>query len=130
MFFPFRKKASRPTQESSVPGKMAGNLRKAVRQMQMRFATSLSKKERRLSIRQKKTALWIFCISMSALSGYWIVDGLFFRKMNKPSFLQHQSMTVPQKPLLPDSLDIHYLQQYKHWRAANDSLPDSLKTIK
>jgi hypothetical protein len=130
MFQLFRKwrQASKP--ESPTAGRVAGILGKAVKQVQTRFGTVLSKQERQLNIRQKKRALWIFCTSMSVLSGYWIVDGLFSGTMNKPSFLPHQSMTVPQKPLLPDSLDIHYLQQYKHWRAAKDSLPDSLKMIK
>jgi len=130
MFQLFRKWRRAPKPESQTAGRVAGILNKAVGQVQARFATVLSKQERLLSIRQKKWVLGIFCTSMSVLSGYWIVDGSFSGTMTKPSFLPHQSMTVPQKPLLPDSLDIHYLQQYKQWRATSDSLPDSLKTIK
>ena len=130
MFQLFRKWRRAPKPVSPTAGRVAGILSKTVGQVQTRFAIILSKQEGQLSIRQKKTALWIFCTSMSVLSGYWIVDGLFSKTMSKPSFLPHQSMTIPQKPLLPDSLDIHYLQQYKLWRATSDSLPDSLKTIK
>jgi hypothetical protein len=123
----FPKKGSVENPENPAKKKVTDFWVKTLQKRQMRLAGILSNYERQLPIRQKKMLLLIFCIGMSGLSACWIYEGLFSTTTDKPDFLQHQSITVPQKTLLPDSLDIRYLQQYKRWRETQDSLHDSLK---
>lgn len=125
MFRLFRKK-TKPS-ENPIRNKVGGILAKSIRHAQIRFATALNKQESRLTVTQKKYALVIFMVSMTSLSGYWVYEGIYSKTTGKPGFLKFQDITAPKNPTLPDSLDIKWLQEYKHGKAKKDSLPDSLK---
>ncbi len=127
MFRLFRRKIQTHPVQNPVEGKIGTVLAKAVHDCQRRLAAILSKKESRLTLRQKKRTLVIFCIAMSSLSGYWIIAGIFSISQGKPDFLQHQAITVPQKTVLPDSLDLQLLKQFQQGRAKKSSQPDSVK---
>ena len=127
MFRLFRKQAKSIAEPSAFKSTMAAILLKPIRDAQIRFATSLSKQESRLSIRQKKAALLIFLITMGILSGYWVYEGIFLTNSDKPGYLKRDLITRPKNTTLPDTLDVKWLQEYKHWKARKDSLPDSLK---
>jgi hypothetical protein len=127
MFRLFRKQALSARKNNPIRAKIAGILGKPIRKAQTRLATSLSKQESRLSLREKKWALLAFLLSMGSLSGYWVYQGIFSKFGNKPGFLKYQGITEPKNATLPDTLDIKWLQEYKHWQARKDSLPDSLK---
>jgi hypothetical protein len=120
-FFRKIKRLDHPAQN-----KMTGILSKPIRQAQTRFATVLSKQERRLSNPQKKKVLFLFILGMTSLSGYWVYQGIFSKSSDKPGLPHYQGITQPKNATLPDSLDIKWLQEYKHWRQRKDSLPDSL----
>jgi len=126
MFRLFRK--AKPTrQQDPAKNKVAGILEVLVRKAQTRFATTLSRYERRMSNSGRKRALLIFCIGMSCLSGYWLYDGVFSHGQRKPAFLRQQTISRPENSTLPDSLDMQRLRQYKHWQAIKDSLTNSTK---
>lgn len=127
MFRLFRKQAKPAAGQSSFKSTMAAILLKPIRDAQIRFAAGLSKQESRLSVRQKKGALLIFLISMGSLSGYWVYEGIFSTSQDKPGYLKRDVISRPKNTTLPDTLDIKWLQEYKHWKARKDSLPDSLK---
>lgn len=127
MFRLFRKQPKRIGVERRIQTKVAGILTKSIQKAKIRFATGLSRYESRLSVRGKKRALLIFCLSMGSFSGYWLYEGIFSNDQGKPTFLQHQSITRPKNTALPDSLNIKRLQEYKRWQVMKDSLPDSLK---
>jgi hypothetical protein len=127
MFHLFRRQAKPAPGQSFFKMTIAAMLLKPIRQAQIRFATVLSKQESRLSIRQKKGALLIFLISMGSLSGHWVYRGIFSTDPGKPGYLKRDLITRPKNATLPDTLDIKWLQEYKHWKAVKDSLPDSLK---
>ncbi len=120
-----KRKAAGPERESA--GRMGAVLGKALQKAQVHLASILSEREKRMSIRQKKRALWSFCIGMSILSSWWICQGIFPYAPGKPTYLKHQAITAPQKTQLPDSLDLRLLKQFQHGQAKKDSLPDSLK---
>lgn len=120
-FFRKIKQSDNPAQN-----KLTGILSKPIRKIQIRFCTLLSKHERRLSRPQKKKVLLLFMLGMASLSGYWVYQGIWGKPSNKPGILHYQGVTQPKNATLPDSLDIKWLQAYKHWRQRKDSLPDSL----
>jgi hypothetical protein len=127
MFRLFRKQTPSAKNDNPIRAKISGILAKPLHKAQTRLVTSLSKQEGRLSVRDKKWALLAFLLLMGSLSGYWVYQGIFSKSMNKPGFLKYQGITEPKNATLPDTLDIKWLQEYKHWQARKDSLPDSLK---
>jgi hypothetical protein len=126
MFRLFRKTNS-TRQQNAVKSKLAGILEVPVRKAKIRFATTLGRYEKRLSNSGKKRALLIFCISMGSLFAFQLYEGVFSHRQTKPAFLQQQTITRPQNPTLPDSLDLQRLRQHKHLQDIKDSLSNSIK---
>jgi len=127
MFQLFRKKRPSSHPKNPETDKIGNILAKTIYKVQTRWATSLSQAESRLSVRQKKWALWIFCAGMSFWSAHCIYEGIFSPASGKAGYLKQQMITAPRKTQLPDSLDLQLLKQFQQRRAKIDSLPDSLK---
>jgi len=110
-------------QDRASDNKLAGFIRK----LQTRWALALSRQDKKLTIRQRKVLVCLFMLLMSGLSTYWICEGIYPEKGQRLLFIPHQTVTVPIKASLPDSLDLNFLRAYQRWRMVKDSLPVSNK---
>jgi len=98
-----------------------------IRKIQIRWADTLSRQDKKLTVNQRKIVTCLFMLVMSFLSGYWIYQGIIPGKASKPSFIQHEAITLPAKVSIPDSLDLNFLKAYQRWRMLKDSLPNTSK---
>jgi len=123
----FLRKKLPPGQENRATGKIAGIATSLIQRVQIRFARTLSQFESRLSVREKKWAVLIFYMALTGLSAYWIYDGFFAHMSRKQTILKHQRVAIPQNIVLPDSLDVQFLQKVHQLQEAMRPSPDSTK---
>jgi hypothetical protein len=99
----FHKKIVTPS--NPVP---SGELRLAVKAVMQRcarqLARELGRRERRLSINQKKGAISAFCLITGMLFCMTLYRGLYVHTRPGRPFLATPTMSVPVLPRLPDSL--------------------------
>jgi hypothetical protein len=119
------KKRKEVKEENKRAEKAAVFLSKAIITLQTRWASWLSKREQKMSIRQKKISLFIFCIAMGIVAGSALYKGLFGHRNQSPWYKQ-QSITPPQTIPLPDSLEILYLYELEKKRIAEEKKKDSI----
>lgn len=113
MFRIFRKKSNRENKHPKME-KAAEFLARNILDKQTRTANWLSRHEQRLSIKQKKFALLIFCACMSFVAGSLLYRGIFRARSSIPDWLQQQSITVPKTHPIPDSLDLNVLPELQN----------------
>lgn len=99
-----RRQLSKGTEE--LTNKVAGKIHHWIYQVQSRFAIFMSKYEQRLSVRQKKKWLIIFCLCMSALSTFWLYESIYHTNGTNHGYLKKNSIVTPTSTELPDSLDL------------------------
>src|SRR5436305_596536 len=78
-----------------------------IRKIQIRWADTLSRQDKKLTVNQRKIVTCLFLLAMSLLSSNWIYQGIIPGKASKPSFIQHEAITLPVKVSIPDSLDLN-----------------------
>lgn len=86
---------------------------KYISKLKTLFAETLSRYERKLSLKQKKACFSLITICMAAISTYYLYQGLFTRHAKGPFYLHHYDISTPQDISLPDSLNIELLKQQK-----------------
>ncbi len=77
------------------------------------FADRMSRWEKKLSARQKKVRLFIFCGMITLLAGLRFYQAIYHPEKPGHTFLQHSIITAPKDVTLPDSLNIELLKQEK-----------------
>lgn len=100
---------------------------KSIYRLKQNIAKRLSKREQKLTLRQKKIALLIFCSCMFTYSFILLWQGFFSPGKPPSHYLDHHTITMPADPRLPDSLNIPLLEQIQKSKLRLDSLHDSLK---
>lgn len=125
MLFLFKK--NKKPKEYKKAEKAAVYLSKKILALQIRWANWLSRRERKMTIRQKKIALAIFCIAMTGVSGSALYQGLLGHQDSSFNWLRPQTITPPNTVPLPDSLEIMYLYELEKKRNAENRKQDSIK---
>lgn len=126
MFRIFKKRQQQPAGGDKFSDKAAKLINKPIVKLQTRFANSMSKYERRLSVRQKKIALFIFCFFMCSCSALFLYKGLYTADNSTPVWLKHEPITIPENTKLPDSLNLDLLQLLKEKYLLDSLRADSI----
>lgn len=92
---------------------LTGKIKTCILSKQIQLATTLGKYEQRLNRKQKKIALFLFCFIMIGMSSFWLYQGISAAANPHPAYLKKNSIVQPENSLLPDSLDVNILQEYK-----------------
>ncbi|TXJ29009.1 MAG: hypothetical protein E6Q24_04855 [Chitinophagaceae bacterium] len=119
----FKKRKMTPRATAKLADRAGDKINGWVYFIKSRFARTMSKGEQKLTTGQKKISLLLFCIVMCGMSAYWLYRGIFTEANKSPVFLKQKHITIPLDPALPDSLDIHLLEQYRRLQHADQ--PDS-----
>lgn len=123
----FRKKSIEPNKEQPQIDKAAFFLAKHIIAFQTSIATWLSKHEKKLTITQKKWALGLFCISMGVVAGSFLYRGMAGRNNPSPSWLQHQSITLPESVQVPDSINQNLLKEIEKMQKTELNEQDTIQ---
>jgi len=113
--------------KSNAPfaSKVAEQINKTITGLQTKFTRALSDKEKSLTVKQKKWALFIFCSGMFLISGYWLYEGLFDKNRYTIPYMDQQTITRPGNIKLPDSLDLKNLEEFRKRQQSLPKMNDS-----
>ncbi len=95
----FKRKKTPPTPPAG-PSELSLLINAGLRRLSVR----LSRREQRMTLRQKKLAITGFCLVMGVVSMAILYRGLFVPTARAPSFLTIPSISRPVSPHLPDSM--------------------------
>jgi hypothetical protein len=126
MFRLFKRKTRDENNGNGFTDKAAGHISRSIIRLQTQFANRMSRYEQYLSIRQKKIALVVFCISMGSFSGWLIYQGVWMKKIETPSYMEKNSIIHPENITLPDSLDLQKMENFKQRQDLQSKLTDSV----
>lgn len=90
-----------------LPAQQPNEIKKLINVGLRRLSEKLSRREQRMTLRQKKWAITGFCLASGFISMTILYHGLFAPASRPPSYLHYPSISRPVSPHLPDSL-LHY----------------------
>lgn len=112
---------------STLSEKAAGKIKSLILKVKCQFAETMSQYEQRLSTKQKKVALAVFCLIMCSLSSFWLYQGVFKINTDNPGYLKQNKITIPHDITLPDSLNTELMEELKQRLEHHKQKADSIK---
>lgn len=111
-------------------GKRIALVKKSITKAQQKVADHLSDWDSLLTIKERKVVLLVFFFSMFTLSGWMLYDGIFKKPAGVPGYLQQETITRPESTDLPDSLNIHLLEERRWQQLEQQKILDSISQHK
>jgi len=120
----YKRKPAHEKSNAPFSNSISKRIDKTITDLQTKVARKLSDKEKTLTTKQKKWALFIFCAGMCLISGALLYKGIFDENISAPH-IDQQTITRPGIIKLPDSLDLKYLEEYKKRQQSLPNMNDS-----
>lgn len=114
----------------SGEGKRIAVVKKRITKTQQKIANHLSEWDSLLTAKERKVVLLIFFSGMFTLSGWMLYDGIFKKPEGVPGYLQRETITRPESTDLPDSLNIHLLEEKRLQQLEQQRIKDSISQHK
>ena len=125
MFRMFQNRAE-PGKENPRIDKAATTIAGFIIRLQTYVVKWLSRQEQTLTIKQKKIAFLVFCISTGIITGTILFRGLFGYHNQNSDWLQNSRITIPKTHSLPDSLDLNMLRELEKRKTFDQKKTDSI----
>lgn len=124
------KKLKRRKSVVAGKGKRIAFVKKRITKTQQKIADHLSDWDSLLTTKERKAVLLVFFSGMFALSGWMLYDGIFKKPAGVPGYLQRETITRPESTDLPDSLNIHLLEERRWQQLEQQKILDSISQHK
>lgn len=124
------KKYKRRRKHELTGSKHAAALKNGVGKAQQKIAGKLSDWDSLLTIKERKIVVLLFFSGMFTLSGWMLCSGIWQKPAAMPGYLRRQTITRPKSTDLPDSLNIHLLEEKRLQQLKQQQQKDTISQHK